>query len=189
MQIEQLDAATLKVALSAEEVEYFALDCEALNPRDASTKQALLAVLRHVQRKTRLPIENSKLLIEPFPNETGGCFLLIRLRMEEEEPAGQTTCFPCGCCYRFDSLDAVGGACRRLMEQHFPVGASALYRQEGCYYLHFFCCSRLLSTVRILFSEHGTSCRSGKFLEAHLREHAECLIPTDAIGKIAEVYR
>ena len=169
-----MGASTVKIALTAEEMQYFDLDASQMDATDTATRQTLLSILRYAQRKTKLPFDSSKLMIESFPEENGAVERLSN--------------FPCTLTYQFHSFYALGAACVRLRRQFETLEESILYQQNGRYVLKLLCMSRQLGAIRLLLNEYGTVCRSGWLADALLREHGKLLIDEDAIGKIAEVF-
>lgn len=188
LHIEQMGVSTVKIALTAEEMQYFDLDATQMDSTDTATRQTLLSILRYAQRKTKLPFDSSKLMIESFPEEDGGCFLYVHLSPEENGAVERLSNFPCTLTYQFHSFYALGAACVRLRRQFETLEDSILYQQNGRYVLKLLCMSRQLGAIRLLLNEYGTVCRSGWLADALLREHGKLLIDEDAIGKIAEVF-
>lgn len=170
MYIHREHSGSLKVELTAQELQQFHLTYEQLNYEDKRTKAMLKNILDGAAQITGFENGSGKLLIEVFPAPQNGCTVYFtRLagaakRYRQKMPK----------IYTFESCEALMSAIETLPA---PSGntPSELYELEGRYILI------LHETAKTRLLEYATASNGTRFNLAYIREHGRLLASPHAV--------
>lgn len=185
MKIEVLDHKTVKVFLSAADMQNFSLTYEQMDYHDPATRKAISQILHQLRGETDLNIDSCKLLVEAFPQEEGGCILYINLILPQAEKSERNS-FDTPLIFRLETIDSVAGVSKRLVSKYSHLLIhSSLYILEGNYFLLLYTYCRREHTIISVLEEYGTLFGKGAILSAFVQEHGQQILEKDAIEVIA----
>ncbi len=191
MRIEQIDHQTIKVILTASDLDRLDITYEEMDYKDPNTKRVILELLHHIRRETDINLQEGRLLVEAFPSIGGGCVLYICAISEEGSKsrisATAKSGFNTPLVFGFSDLERLASACNQMILQlHHIILKSALYRYQSEYrlliYSYFKSDDRLIGLV----CEYGRYLGKGSLPASVVKEHATCLLESDAIEVITE---
>lgn len=202
MKLEQLSSDRLKVALSAVDLDKYALDYFSISKNSPGTRQMLQDILNEARQRSGFSLKNAKLLIEVIPAKNDGCILYLtrllpgkaaRVRpvrrsaaessaAETEEPLRNADDGYIVCCDSID--DALGAVGCFGQYPDVPLRESSLYSYGGKYHLLFApdpldADPERVGSLIASLSEYGRTALSGPVQAAVLSEHG-CPISTGA---------
>ena len=183
VKIEQLDEKTIRILLSAVDLEQMHLTYEEMDYSSAATKRAVSLILQRIRAQTDLPLDHRRLLIEAFPESSGGCILYLNLM---DEPLRQERHgFDTPLVFGFDGLDPLVAVSGRLLNEfsHLIV-KTELYLDESGYRLLLYTYCRMEKRIIQLLQEYGTYLGKGAVLCAFVKEHAKPLLTENAVESI-----
>ena len=189
----------LKIMLSAQDADRYALDCENADYADLLTREAFREILTDVREETGFDATEDKVYIQMYPSKGGGCELFVTkmglLLTEDEEAALHAACEPVAtppepppsykrrsCALCFAQLEHLLALCRRIAPRY--RGESEVWQDEG-------------GTWWLIITENGNpySVREdyrfaldyGRMVatekaRAFLPEHGRCICPADAVA-------
>lgn len=205
MELIRISEEKLKIMLTASDMTAYHLDPDTLGEDTARTGRAFRLLLADVRRQIPFETEDRRLSVQYFPSRGGGCEMFISsLPTTEAEcrknvpprQAGALTVrtgrqtapmFRRDGAYRFEALDHMLRACRRLRDANY-TGESAAYRDDvGQYYI-------LLSTASAspvsqpdefaCLAEYGERENPAR-LRIWFREHGSLICASDAVAILA----
>ncbi len=192
MRIEQIDHHTIKVILTASDLDRLDITYEEMDYKDPNTKRVILELLHHVRRETDIDLQEGRLLVEAFPSIGGGCVLYIcaisgEAGSKSRIPATAKGGFNTPLVFGFSDLERLASACKQMVLQlHHIILKSALYRYQSEYrlliYSYFKSDDRLIGLV----CEYGRYLGKGSLPASVVKEHATCLLESNAIEVITE---
>ena len=191
MRIEQIDHRTIKVILTASDLDRLDITYEEMDYKDPNTKRVILELLHHVRKETDVDLQGGRLLVEAFPGIGGGCVLYICAISEEKgisrTPAAAKGGFNTPLVFGFSNLEQLTSACKQMVLQlHHIILKSALYRYQSEYrlliYSYFKSDDRLIGLV----CEYGRYLGKGSLPASVVKEHATCLLESNAVEVITE---
>lgn len=138
----------LKIMLSAEDAEHYALNCENADYADLMTREAFKEILTDVRQETGFDATEDKVYIQMYPSKEGGCELfvtklgLLLTEDDHEAPSGDThragntsksakhpqTVRKKSTSFSFSSLEHLTALCRRLSTSY--TGESEVWLDE-----------------------------------------------------------
>ncbi len=191
MKIEQIDGRTVKIILTQRDMDGFDITYDEMDYKDPNTKRVILELLHRIRQETDIELSEGKLFVEAFPCLNGGCVLYLCTVPQESKPQSRTapksTGFNTPLVFEFDDLDLLTAACRHLFLQYnHIILKSALYLYEGRYRLLVYSYFKLDNRIIALVSEYGRCIGKGSVSASVVKEHAKCLLDTDAIETISE---
>lgn len=188
MKIQKLDEKTVRVLLSAADLQQFQITYEQMNYSDEKTKQAILMIVRQIKSQTGLPVESVRLFIEAFPDEKNGCILYVNLIESSDEKKMfrcERTSFDTPIGLEFDNIDILTDACTSLLHEFgHLITKSALYLYEGKYRLLLYTYCKMEKKIISLLEEYGTYLGKGSVLCAFIQEHSNAIASEHAVETI-----
>ena len=182
MNIEMLNRKTVKIFLSSEDMEDFALTCEGMGSDSPNARGMLLRLLKSVEKAANLDFSGGKLYIEVFPVLTGGCILYIV--SDGERPNRNEWGTPL--VFRLEGLRRLENVCGRLYRQvNHLVLRSHIYRRDSQYFLVVYTYFKLDNKIIAIAGEFGVLEGRGEVKHAQIREFAEPVADDNAVERIA----
>ncbi|MBR6549438.1 MAG: adaptor protein MecA [Clostridia bacterium] len=170
MQIQKEAPDSLRVELTAEELQSFGLTYQLLHYQDAKSKELLTTVLKNAAALTEFSHQNCRLLIEVFPAPLQGCTLYFT-RLEQKTKRYQA--LPPHV-YRFADAEHMFMAIEQLNKSI----KSELYSLQDRYILV------LHHPPKHSLLEYGEQLVAGKTSLAYIREHGKLLSAPFAVSAV-----
>jgi len=209
MELIRISDRKLKIMLTPTDMCHFDLNTDSFGEDSAKMHRAFRLLLHEIRERTGFEADDTHISVQYFPSREGGCEMFIcNLQSEENERAAPPLSSPpvprqstglhpakrsCGgfrkeCAYRFEKLQHLMTACRRLLEIGYICDSSAYRDEKGCYFLFLSVLSPSpFSTPEELdfIVEYG-SVENASLLRLYIREHAR-LLCTGAIEQLAKL--
>ena len=155
MELIRISSQKLKIMLTPTDMCHFELDNERLGENSADMHRAFRLLLEEVRKQTDFDADDRCISVQYFPSREGGCEMFISdLRGDEPpahtvarsatpvtkpplqlQPAKRGGEFRRDCAYRFDSIDDLLAACRRLLKIGYVCESKAYRDEKSCYFL------------------------------------------------------
>lgn len=205
MELIRISDRKLKIMLTAEDMTAYDFDPDTISDNTAQTGHAFRLLLADIRRQIAFDTDNRHLTVQYFPSRGGGCEMFVstipvcsegRKKLSAPRDGGALTVrsgrqtvpvFRRDGAYRFERLDNLLRACRRLSDAGY-IGESTAYRDDcGRYYL------LLLMVSASPFSASGEFAFLSEYGEvmnpAHLRvwfrEHGNLICSSAAVQTLA----
>lgn len=177
----------LKVILTVEDLEELQIDYESMDYEDPQTRKALLRMLEQAREEIGFEPRKSKLFIEVYPCEGGGCvlfFTCLRQPGAVREGRGMEPVL-----FEFEDVEALtAGAGKTFARYGHRIYRSSLYRLQDRYRLIVYPLDYADRLSVYFLSEFGRNVGEGRLLAAYTEEHGQELIRDRAIEKISEIF-
>jgi negative regulator of genetic competence, sporulation and motility len=187
LKIEKIDEKTIRILLSAQDMEAYHITYEQMDYNDLATKRAILNIIQQVRQKANIAVEFSKLFVEAFPNDDGGCILYVNVSdsFTAAPVERKTTSFDTPLVFEFDSLNLLTAACSRLWihDNHLMIKTS-LYLYEKKYRLLLYTYCRMEQKIIQQLQEYGHYIGKGAVVAAFVKEHAKTILSEHAVETI-----
>ena len=184
----------LKLMLTKNDLDKYALDCETMDSEDPSTRRALRELLSDVKTASGFDAADDKLFIQLYPSKDGGAEIYItKLSLRREAEPDKSSSIRISSVYRFDTMRDLLCACSRAnVYPATPPRASTAWHGEGVYYL--------ITEDNVSYREYlrGSGARLDELLTdcgksvgtspaaiAYVREHCDCFCDRNAIAALA----
>lgn len=196
MELIRISDSKLKIILTESDMRRYALTDENLSYENADVRRAVREMLAEAREESGFVADAERMLIEVYPSRGGGCELYVTkilapapadTKKAPPPPAREERTRPV--VYLLPSLADLLRICRHLAATDYR-GESAAYIGEGdaCYLV----LSEPLRGVGYPHSaplyhpaeEYGERC-SGNTKLTYVREHAHCLLDTDAVARLS----
>ncbi|MEG1869406.1 MAG: adaptor protein MecA [Oscillospiraceae bacterium] len=137
MEIFMINSQKIKVILDKQDMERMNITVESLDYLTAQARKTILQILADAKQKTGFEPMGTKLYIETFPEETGGCILLLTGRAEEKKLPDTTKLLPAiPVLFGFEDLEVlITASCKLFRRYCHRVYKSSLYRLKDTYVL------------------------------------------------------
>ena len=184
MELLRVSNSKLKITLTPEDMERFALQCNSMDYANAETKRAFREILEEAGLESDFDASHGRTLIQVFPSKDGGCEMFITKLLEEAEchESSLTPCLPSGesavLDYCFISQRSLLEACHVLNAQGYS-GDSAVFIDEREAY-HLILTGKDVP-ILIEFSDGKNTCRDF----AACSKRYTCLVAQEAIPLLA----
>lgn len=212
MELIRISDRKLKIMLTPTDMCHFDLNADSFGEDSAKMHRAFRLLLHEIREQTGFEADDTHISVQYFPSREGGCEMFIsNLQSEENErvpisasappsqPASRHSpdlrpvkkhggSFRKECAYRFEKLQHLLTACRRLLEIGYICDSSAYRDERGVYFLLLSVLSPSpFSTPEELdfIVEYGTV-ENAALLRLYVREHAR-LLCTGAIEQLARL--
>ena len=213
MELIMISSSKLKIMLSADDMQKYALDAD-IDYADSKTRKAFRAILEEAKRKTGFDTESEKIFVQLYPSKKGGCEVYITKIDEDADSEYSELSIKLGYdtkptrkytekntstvsvpkkqgarerkrAYSFSSLENMIAVCRRLLALRWK-GQSSAYNENGKFYIILKDKSSFDSSFidRLSFiTEYGAFENHDK-LSKTLPEYAVCICPNGAVEKL-----
>ncbi|MBE6601584.1 MAG: adaptor protein MecA [Ruminococcaceae bacterium] len=210
MELIRISDRKLKIMLTPMDMCHFELYPDRFGEDSEGMHRAFRLLLDEVRRQTDFDADDSRISVQYFPSREGGCEMFIcNLHAEQENEESRIdaklpSAKPCtelrpykkrngsfrrNCAYRFERLEHLLSACRRLL-QNGGITESSVYRDEGGDYLLFvtvLATSPYSTPEELEFVVEYGSIENEPRLRVYIREHATLICPSDAVARMAEL--
>jgi negative regulator of genetic competence, sporulation and motility len=202
----RISKSKLKIMLSAEDAERYALNCESADYADLMTRDAFKEILTDVRQETGFDATEDKVYIQMYPSKEGGCELfvtklgLLLTEEDHEAPSGTKhqhhtapqnakqpqTVRKKSTSLVFTQLDHLLALCRRLASTY--SGESEVWLDEsGAWWLIL--TEEIDPKVKhddlCFIREYGQTVSTDK-ARAFLPEHGRAIYPSHAVQKFQD---
>lgn len=164
MELIQIGENALKVMLTKEDMEYYAIEFERLDYENTETRRAIWSILDEAKRTLGFEAARDRLYIQAFKDKGGGCELFVRRMDVPKAIAARRVLF------RFAAMRPLLAACDRLHNCGFAGESMAFSGDDGALYLTL--ADGAGTSPFFYLSELGTSL---PYSEAFLAEHTKPL--------------
>lgn len=194
MELLMISDTKLKIMLSKEDMDTYALDGENVDYDSTETRRAFWAILDEAKHRTGFDAASDKVLIQLYPSRDGGCELFVTklgmlppLTEKTLARSGRAAMLTCRrAVYRFSSLSDLTDAAR-ILSSDPPSRASRVYLgDDGLYYL--------VTEERGGKGDLSDLSRVTEFGDLlspntadYIREHGKCLAEGNAVSLFASL--
>ncbi|MEG2038689.1 MAG: adaptor protein MecA, partial [Oscillospiraceae bacterium] len=188
VEILMINSQKIKVILDKQDMEKMNITVESLDYLTAQARKTILRILADAKQKTGFEPIGTKLYIETFPEETGGCILLLSSRPEEKKLPEATKMSPAGpVLFGFEDLEIlITASCKLFRRYCHRVYKSSLYRLENIYVLMVYPLDKVDRLTVSFLCEFGEKLGEGVVAAAVVEEHGTAILKENAIDTISE---
>ena len=185
MTIEQISDITIKVSLSERDLQMY--NISSLESNNSNTKLMLIELIAQVQTVINRRLNYEELFIEAFACSDGGCILYISTMDTELRPIKKSRVFSDILC-EADKLEELISLSRHL-QQHLNdhILCSELYHKNGLYRLILHTYAKSEEKLLSIVGEYSEILQSTSLARAVTREYYDCVMPQNAVDKIADL--
>jgi len=179
----------LKVNLTAQDLTELGLDYEDLDYKDERTRTILVDLIIQGRAQVGFSPRSSKLYIEIYPREEGGCVIYYtRLTTGQLGAGGSFLPGPIPVVFAFEDLGTLLSACQRTHAlYHHRILKSCLYTRGNHYRLIIYPLDFGGSISVSFLREYARLVGEGAILTAHIEEHWRLLITDNALELLAGI--
>ena len=203
MRFLQIDGQSLQISLGAPDMKDLGISFSEMDYTNTATRRALWSLLDRAKSEIGFDAAKGRIEVRAIAARGGGCELFIKKTHDHvggDEVSYTRENIRCGTekaereecvSYKFDSSDALAGACRHIYSRGYSGRSSAYFDEDGGrYYLILYDSPkkpahpqrlRALSFV----SEFGAVCPA-PCADAYIAEHFSCICDRDAVKIIAK---
>ena len=191
MELTLINDNKLKIMLTVEDMENLDITCEDMDYDDTATRRIFWDLLDRAKRRTGFDAASDKLLVQVYPDKTGGCMMYItKMNGVKQENATYEKKYKTRLytgkqrkrlIYAVADCEALYDACRQLCEANYS-GRSDIYCGSG---LFFLCMDECADGRTDIVGEYGQCIRNPMF-GYYLSEHCKRLITDNAAEKFYE---
>ena len=185
MNIEPLDRQTIKIVLSATDMDKFHISYDEMDYNHPATRKVILQLLQQVREKISFDFSQNKLFIEAFPAQESGCVLYLNLLGEDQKHSNRSEGFHMPLIFLIEDLESLRRLCDKLYHSyHHLILKSSLYETDENYnltvYSYYKMDARLIAVIR----EYGHFLGKGELKSQIIGEHSAKLVKDKAIEMI-----
>ncbi|MBP3436533.1 MAG: adaptor protein MecA [Clostridia bacterium] len=193
MEIIRINDNKLKVILTEQDMTDYALSTEELNYDNTETRRALWEILDEAKQKTGFNAAAERIFVQAYPDKKGGCEIYVTKFGEGERSVkreeGKRILRGRVSIFAFEDFNMLCEVCAKIHKRG-GVYESAVFFHSPLYYLFI---KEPLSTAifsqsklsPLSFVEEYTPRAKSNLLGAYIREHGECILPKNAIERLA----
>lgn len=203
MELIRISNSKLKIMLTPMDMRQFELSTDNFYDDSEKMHHSFRLLLDEVKRQSGFEADDHRISVQYFPSREGGCEMFIsNLAPEKERGACALTpaqeihpttrshgSFCRSFAYRFEGLDTLLSACRRLQALDY-ISASSAYRDDaGRYYLFIntFAASPFATPEELYFVVEYGSIENASQLRLYLAEHGTVICCEDAVGTLGSI--
>ncbi|MGM9637875.1 MAG: adaptor protein MecA [Eubacteriales bacterium] len=187
MELLKIDNDKLKITLTKEDMEKYALDFDKFSYDNTETRRAFWTILDDAKHETGFDAAVDTVSVQVYGSGSGGCEMYVT-RVSDREKEEENIGLPIlsrnvgQSIYGFHRIEDLLSACRLLDSLHFTGSSSAYFDQSG-YYLQLTdgMYGRLKKSD--LLSEFGTALDPG--FSSYISEHGITLCKGHAVGLLS----
>lgn len=189
MEIKPIDAHRLEIVLSQEELFSAGVLYEQLDCRKPPTRALLLSLLEAARLRADFT-PDTQVLVEAFPDGTGGCVFCFsdrsprapkRWRVQRRVPSPVV--------YAFDDVDTlIDGSVKLFRRCSHRIRKSTLYRLGKSWRLVIYPLDVLENITLSFLDEFAPRCGEGATAAAWLDEHAERIVAENAVDLLSAYF-
>lgn len=189
MEFTLVTAEKLKVRMSAGEMDALGLSYEHLDYTDPASRRMLVSLLEEGRDKTGFNPKKSRLFIQVFPSEDGGCVICFTCLRSGQSPPGAGAPGPEAVIFAFDDIETLLEA---SVKTHIHYGhriyKSSLYRLGRGYRLVVYPLDYADRLSVLFLGEFTAPAGEGGIAAAYVEEHGELLIGDTALDTLARYF-
>ena len=207
MELIRISERKLKIMLTPTDMCHFELDTDSFGEDSQQMHHAFRLLLREIRKQTDFEGDDRQIAVQYFPSRKGGCEMFISYTPEQGKrasedcttakenrsllpsPAPRTTGFHRDCAYRFERIEHLLSACRRLIQTGY-IGESCAFRDDqGRYFLLIsFLSSSPFSIPEewSFLNEYGTL-ENAAWLRLYISEHGKAVCPVTAVEILSKL--
>lgn len=129
MELLQIGENALKITLTKEDMEFYAIEFEQLDYENTETRRAIWSILDEAKRTLGFEAARDRLYIQAFKGKEGGCELFVRRAVASKKSTARRALF------RFTGASLLLTACARLQNCGFCGESTAFSGDDGAMYL------------------------------------------------------
>ena len=190
MTFQLISPSKIKIQLSQQDLKNMDISFQTLSCESRQTKSFLLLLLAQAKSLAGFDASGGRLLVEVYEEEAAQEALVVYFTIVSKTPKrlkskpSRSPCEAMVCA--FETLDHVIDACVKL----FPVCChriykSVLYRYQSRYYLVVYKLCADDTYIRAFLNEYGSFPLNQTAMLPFLEEHAQVIIPQNAVDKLA----
>ncbi len=186
MVFRKISGDRLKILLTGEDMQRFAITYDQLDYADEQTRKVILQLLEMARMETGFELGNTKLFIEAYPYEQEGCVIYFTGLEEHHQQPSHSKSIYHAMIFEFDQADTlIEGAIRLFAQYSHRIYKSALYHWKKKFYLIVYPFDSIDSPTITMLGEYGKKYGEGEISAAYIREHATVIAPENAIDRLA----
>ncbi len=186
MEMKQISARRLQIDLTKDDLTAMNLTYDQIDYQQSKTKILILSLLETARLTTGFQ-PNSRVFIEVYPNEQGGCTVFLsdlsthetrrwRVRRHVASPV----------IYAFDDIDVlIVGTVKLFRRCSHRIRKSMLYRLEKSWRLVIYPLDVVENITLSFLDEYAPRCGEGELAATWLDEHGERVLPENAVDLIS----
>ena len=208
MELIRISNRKLKIMLTPTDMCHFELNADSFGEDSEQLHRSFRLLLDEIRKQTDFDADDRHLSVQFFPSRGGGCEMFISHLQNGRGDGRENTqaallpisgeqtklrpyqknkgSFRKDCAYRFEALEHLLGACKRLQRVDCICESSA-YRDEKSYYFLILtvCTASPFSTPEALdpICEYGTR-ENEAHLRLYIREHASLIVTPNAVTEL-----
>ena len=175
----------LKVILTAEDVRISGLDCADMDCQDPDTRAALLSILDQGRSQLQFHPYKSKMFIEVFPCEGGGCVLYFTCMRECAGRKGVIEPILFEFAHTEDLVQGAVAVYRRYRQRIYRSSLT-LFRKHYQLIVYPLDYTDCLSVY--FLSEYAYRMGEGELLAAHIQEYGQTLVQDKALEALHRLF-
>ncbi len=194
MELIRIGDSKLKIMLTAQDMARYAITPEALDYENTETRRAVWQILDEAKQKTGFDAASDRVLIQVYPSRAGGCELYVTKVLPQVAAGNSASAVRSlgdggrAGLYAFSGLPETLTVCSLLLRSGYSGESAAYAGDDGRYYLvirektgegcapfAFYC----------LAEEYGEKVTGGSQKLAYIKEHGQCLCPSQAVERLA----
>ncbi len=188
MELILISDSKLKIMLTRDDMQQYALNCDTIDYDNTETRRAFWNILDEAKHRTGFDAAAERVFIQLYPSKEGGCEMYVT-KIGFDEARASRALLPGGaskrgvlrsriCAYRFDRLDDLLTVCRHLRTHHISLPSSVWRDDEGDW--HLILDETDAPTAPLAFlPEFGDAEDAGR-LSVYIAEHGVCVRQGDA---------
>lgn len=185
MNIEPLDRQTVKIILSADDMEKFNISYDEMDYNNPSARKIIMQLLHKVREKTSIDLNQNKIFIEAFPINDGGCVLYLNIFGESKKDAEKPEGFNMPLIFLIENLDSLRCICDKLYHNyHHLILKSSLYETDENYILTVYSYCKMNAKLIAVIKEYGYFLGKGELKNQMIKEHSSAIVKDKAVEMI-----
>ncbi len=184
MTVTQLSARSVKVQLTADELQFF-LHGET-PPADSPQMLRLLAyMLMHAEAASGIRFSELPVTVELIAVSDGGLIAYFTAQISGQTKQHKHPSKTVRLAARFSDYKVLSACCRQLMQEQSHIISSSLHQFDAQWILSLKLNRNGASRAHHLLLEYGKPYRSSALNKARLSEYGKCVYETDAVSAVA----
>lgn len=183
MTVHRLSARSVKVILSAEELQFFVTEPDAA-PDSPQMMRLLAVMLAQAERVSGIPFSQMPVTVELLRAQNGSLAVYFTAHSDQPEKPKRSRRDPVRLAARFADKEALRECCGQLRAHAETVRSSILCRYRGAFVLSLGLRRSGAQTVHHILMEYGRPYRLSAIGRARLTEYGECIYDRDAVTRI-----
>lgn len=191
MEFKQINTRCLQIELTKEDLQTMDLTYETIDYQKAQTRALILSLLETARMTTDFQ-PDTRVFIEVYPNEEGGCTIYFSdIDEDEKEPkrwrVRRRVTSPV--VYAFDDIDIlISGSVKLFHRCSHRIRKSALYRIGESWRLVIYPLDVLENITLSFLDEYAPRCGEGELAAVWLEEHAEKVLTENAVDLLSAYF-